>query len=142
MSVCFVFCTVTDFSAAEKARGVKFCMSVGLLSGQVFSPFGEHWLAGSHGGGGISRRLAVESADHAGRHPLYKPELNRRFVRLSSMVTTVGGHWELRAAALLKTVWWGLRLASLLTHLFIYLFSKCINVVMTLITNSRLRSTI
>jgi len=27
-----------DFSAAEKARVVKFCMRVGLLSGQVFSP--------------------------------------------------------------------------------------------------------
>jgi len=40
---------------AEKARDVKFCMSVGLLSGQVFSPFGEDWLVGSHGGGGISR---------------------------------------------------------------------------------------
>ena len=26
-------------------RGVKFCMRVGLLSGQVFSPFGELWLA-------------------------------------------------------------------------------------------------
>jgi len=51
----FVFCTVTDFSAAEKARGVKLCMRVGLLSGQVFSPFGEDWLAGSHAGGGISR---------------------------------------------------------------------------------------
>ena len=38
---------------AEKDRGVKFCMRVGLLSGQVFSPLGEHWLAGSHGGGGI-----------------------------------------------------------------------------------------
>jgi len=48
----------------------------------------------------------------------YKPELNRRFVRLSSMVTTVGGHWKLQAAALLKAVWWDLRLASLLTHLF------------------------
>jgi len=46
--------TVTDFSAAEKARGVKFCMRVGLLSGQVFVLFGEHWFAGSHGGGGIS----------------------------------------------------------------------------------------
>jgi len=45
------FCTVTDFSAAEKAGGVKFCTHVGLLSGQVFSPFGEDWLAGSHGGG-------------------------------------------------------------------------------------------
>jgi len=48
---------VTDFSAAERARGVKFCVHVGLLSGQVFSPFGEDWLAGSHGGsGGLSRR--------------------------------------------------------------------------------------
>jgi len=46
-----------------------------------------------------------------------KPELNRRFVRLSSMVTTVGRHWELQAAALLKAVWWGMRLADRLTHL-------------------------
>jgi len=50
----FVFlfvCTVKDFSAAEKVRGVKFCMRVGLLTRQVFSPFGEDWHAGSHGGG-------------------------------------------------------------------------------------------
>jgi len=32
---------VTDFSVAEKARGVKFCVRVGLLSGQVFSHFGN-----------------------------------------------------------------------------------------------------
>jgi len=57
----FLFlCTVTDFTATEKARGVKFCTHVGLLSGQVFSPFGEHWLAGSHGGDGISRRPGVD----------------------------------------------------------------------------------
>ena len=43
----------------EKARGMKFCMCVGLLSGQVFS-FGEDWLAGSRGGGGISRRPGVD----------------------------------------------------------------------------------
>jgi len=48
------YCTVTDFSVVEKARDMKFCMRVGLLSGQVFSPFGEDWLAGSHGGGGIT----------------------------------------------------------------------------------------
>jgi len=52
--VFLVVCMVTDFSAAEKDRGVKFCMHVGLLSGQVFSPFGELWLAGSHGGGNLS----------------------------------------------------------------------------------------
>ena len=46
----------------------------------------------------------------------YELELDRRSVRLSSMLTRVGGHWELRTA-LLKAVWWGMRLASLLTHL-------------------------
>jgi len=51
---------VTDFLAAEKARGVKFCTRVGLLPRQIFSPFGEDWLAGSHGGGGISRRPGVD----------------------------------------------------------------------------------
>ena len=30
--------------------------------------------------------------------------------------------WELGAATLLKTVWWDLRLARLLTHLFFLLF--------------------
>jgi len=45
------FCTITDFSAADRNRGVKFCMCVGLLSGQVFSPFGEVWLVGSRSRG-------------------------------------------------------------------------------------------
>jgi len=40
-----------DFSAAEKDRGVKFCMRVWLLSGEVFSHFGELWLVWSRGGG-------------------------------------------------------------------------------------------
>jgi len=35
-------------------------MRVGLLPGEVFSPFGKDWLAGSHGGGGISRRPGVD----------------------------------------------------------------------------------
>jgi len=51
-----------DFSTAEKVRGVKFCMHVGLLSGQAFSPFGEDWLAGSHGSGGISSGMTVSAA--------------------------------------------------------------------------------
>ena len=46
----FFFGTVTDFSLVEK-DGVKFCMRVPLPSGQVFSHFGELWLAESHGGG-------------------------------------------------------------------------------------------
>jgi len=40
----------------------------------------------------------------------------------------VGGHWELRAAALLKAVWWGMRLASLLiadAHVFLFVFFVC-----------------
>ena len=57
-----VFCTVTDFSSAEKDRGVKFCMRVRLLSGQVFSHFGEHWLAWSHGGGITSEMSYIEVA--------------------------------------------------------------------------------
>ena len=72
---CLFVCTVTDFSAAEKGRGVKFCMRVRLLSGQkthtFYGPFStptevsqcqnksssgiyaarELWLVGSHGGG-------------------------------------------------------------------------------------------
>jgi len=31
--LCFVVCRVRDFSAAEKARGVKICMHVRVLSG-------------------------------------------------------------------------------------------------------------
>jgi len=81
------FCTVTDFSTTEKATGVKFCTRVGVLSGQVFSPFGEDWLAGSHGGSGINRRPGLGSADRAGRHLwLRAAELDRRIVRLSSML--------------------------------------------------------
>ena len=64
--VCLL-CTVTDFSAAEKDRGVKLCMLVRLLSEQVFSYFGELWLAWSHGGGissGMSyMEIAVELSE-------------------------------------------------------------------------------
>jgi len=48
---CLHVCTVTDFSAAEKDSGVKLRTLVRLLSGQVFSHFGELWLVWSHGGG-------------------------------------------------------------------------------------------
>ena len=68
--VCFFVCLYGYgfLSGGKSYRGVKFCMPVGILSGQVFFLFGEDWLAGSHGGGGISRRPGVGSADHAGRH--------------------------------------------------------------------------
>ena len=43
--VCFLFvCIVTDFSAAEKDSSVKLRMFAELVSGQVFSHFGELWL--------------------------------------------------------------------------------------------------
>ena len=64
--VCFLFflfvCTVMDFSAAQKVTGMKFCMPVQLLSGQVFSDFGELWLAWSHGGGTTSGMSCIEIA--------------------------------------------------------------------------------
>ena len=53
-----LFLSFYSFSAAEKARCVKFCMCVGVLSGQVFSPFGDselgavaRWAVGTGGGG-------------------------------------------------------------------------------------------
>jgi len=45
-----------------------------------------------------------------------------RLVGDSELGTRLGGHSELGAAAPTKTVWWDLHLASMLTHLFIYLF--------------------
>jgi len=42
----------------------------------------------------------------------------RSFKQMSKPAATVGGHSELGAAASTKAVWWDLRLASLLTHLF------------------------
>ena len=76
------FCTVTDFSAAEKARGVKFCTRVGLLSGQVLSPFGELWLAGSHGGGiisGMNRYVPVSGGSQSVGIPDWVPWLGGAF---------------------------------------------------------------
>ena len=46
----FFVCTVMDLSAAEKGMGTNFWMHVGLLSREFFSPFGEFWPVGSHGG--------------------------------------------------------------------------------------------
>ena len=68
--LCHFVCrpTVTDFSAAEKERSVKVCMHVGLLSGQVFSLFGEPWLSGSHGGGGITFEMNGSGGSTASEH--------------------------------------------------------------------------
>ena len=58
----FFVCTVTDFSAAKKGSGVKLRMLVRLLSGQVFSHFGELRLAWSHGGGITSGMSYIQIA--------------------------------------------------------------------------------
>jgi len=73
-----VFCTLTGFSVAKNDRGVKFCSRVGLLSGQVFSPFGEHWLALSHGGGGITSGMNGSGGRSATVHGMGIGKLGRR----------------------------------------------------------------
>jgi len=57
----FFLCTVPDFSAVEKDRGVKLCMLVRLLSGQVFSRFVERWLTWSNGGDITSEMSYIRS---------------------------------------------------------------------------------
>jgi len=47
----FVRLRISQRRKLERDRGVTFCMRVRLLSGHKVSPFGERWLAGSHGGG-------------------------------------------------------------------------------------------
>ena len=40
-TVCVFVCTVTDFSAEDKASGVKFCTAVYRRTGQGISHLGE-----------------------------------------------------------------------------------------------------
>jgi len=104
-------CTVTNFSAAEKERGVKFCTPVQLLSGQVFSHFGGLLLVGSHGGGITFRDVCGHMIQlAAGGEAPWGFGIGCR----GSL-----GQSELGAAALRKAVWWDLRFASLLMHLFL-----------------------
>jgi len=87
-----LFVRLQIFSAAEKDRGVKFCMRVGLLSGQVFSNSGELWLAGSHGG-----NITFAMSEPSGTHSELAPKMTNA-ARLS-------GHLELGVAASCKAVW-------------------------------------
>ena len=41
VTVCVFVCTVTDFSAEDKASGVKFCTAVHRRPGQGISHFAE-----------------------------------------------------------------------------------------------------
>jgi len=86
---------VTDFSAAEKAMGVKFRTLVGLLSRQVFSPLVKIGSRGVTGAALLCGMYAATDATLRGR-------MDGGSVR----------HWELRAAALLKAIWWDFCLAD------------------------------
>jgi len=84
-----------DFSAAEIDRGVKLCMLVRLLSGMSFCHFG----------GQRSRSPGTKNAQHD--------------ARIDALWSWVSGAFGIGAVvAWCKAVWWDLRLASLLTHLF------------------------
>ena len=122
-------CTVMDFSAAEKAMGVKFCMHVGLLSGQVFSPLEVR----GQGHQGQKTHLVLRSPTRL-PYEWYARAANGSCCGAGGQAHFVvgeGWHRRWRAPRLAtrgggvklstKAVWWGMHLASLL----MYLFSKC-----------------
>jgi len=79
-----------------------------------FSPLiGEDWLVGSHGGGGITSRMNVPMK-------CYSDEICAFLETNIEASGELGGQSELGAAASRMAVWWDLRLASLLTHLFFF----------------------
>jgi len=108
---------------------MKFCMHVYLLCGQVFSPLVNI-------GSQKSRGQRYNSSPwlrswHRPRHHLWsQPWLDRQIVLLSSMVMTVGGHLQLRVAALLKTTWWRMRVSCKHVHGRVYITAnftvKCV----------------
>jgi len=97
------------FLSGEKDSGMKLRMLVRLLSGMSFSHF-ELWLTGSHSGGITSGMYAATNWMQAAAPGE---------ARWGFGIRCRGSVWqsELGAAALLKAVWWDLRLASLLMHL-------------------------
>jgi len=72
---------------------------------------------GVTGGGGIASRMNPNHPNIDGKVKCMKLGSTHCGYTLWSCV---GGHWVLGAAALLKAVWWGMRLASLLMHLFVF----------------------
>jgi len=67
---CHFVCVFLLLQISQLGRGIKFCMRGGLLSGQVFSPFGEHWLAVTHRGGGITSSINGSGETTASEHVL------------------------------------------------------------------------
>ena len=96
----------------EKDSGVKLCMLVRLLSAMSFSHFGELWLAWSHGGG-------ITSGMYVATYWMKAAATGEARWGYGIGCRGSVGQSELRAAALLKAVWWDLRLASVLTHLLL-----------------------
>jgi len=90
---------------------ISIVLLVRLLSGMSVSHFGERWLAESHGGGITSGMYATTNRMQAA-----SPGEARWGFGIGCRGSV--GQSELGAAALLKAVWWDLRLARLLTHLF------------------------
>jgi len=72
LCVCLSFCLflvrLRIFQWRKKIGGMKFCMHVGILSGQVFSTFGELWSTGNHGGGSITSGMNVSYGSTASEH--------------------------------------------------------------------------
>jgi len=100
---------------------VKLCMLVRVLSAMMsFSHFGELWLAGSHGGG-------ITSGMYAATNWIQATAVVPGQARWGFGIGCRGSVWqsELGAAASRKAVWWDLRLASLLTHLFFSSAFQC-----------------
>ena len=104
------------FLSGGKNRGVKFCIPVQLLSGQVFSNFGSQRSKVK-----VTRdKNALSAANtHPGAYEWYVVAATSVHQQRTS---TDEARWAVGiwAAASLKAVWCDLRLASLLTHLFFY----------------------
>ena len=119
------------FLSGGKDSGAKLCMLVPLLFMMSFSHFCELWPAGSHGGGITSGIYADTNWIQA-----VAPAI---LGGIQNWVPWLGGQSELGAAVLLKTVWWDLRLASLLTHLLIIQRLTMLTMFETLFSLSHLR---
>ena len=93
---------------------MKLCTSVGLLSGQVFFSFDEFWLAGSHGGGGITSGMNGSYGTTASQHDMDIRNWRRRCLHEAIVARSVARPIAATIAPCKHAI---RRLASLLTHL-------------------------
>ena len=121
--VCLFLCTITDFSAAEKDRGVKFCTLARMLA--YYTDRSSPLLVNI----GSRRVTAAALVCVTSRMNAPVPRWQRTAPDEARWGFGIGcrgsvGQSELMAAALRKAVWWDLRLASLLTHLLKCFYSR------------------